>query len=97
MTTPTYLNDIKDPADVGDHFWFVGDWLRAGETIAEWTVTSADAAFVISAVTYDAPSRRVLWRYAGGLAGQDYLVTLRVRANSGRIAERTVRYPVRNI
>ena len=65
--------------------------------ITQWSVTSADPAFVISAVSYDAASRRVLWRYAGGIAGEDYLVTLRVTASSGRTAERTVRYPVRNI
>jgi hypothetical protein len=97
MTVPSYLNEPMDPADVDDHFWFVGDWMRSGETIAEHSVTSADAAFQITGVTFDVPSRELRWRYAGGVAGQDYLVTLFVRTNTGRSAERTVRYPVRNL
>lgn len=95
MTCPTYSAPPKDPADIEDYGWVCTAWLGESETITAQTVVADSADITVSGVT--AVAGVVRWRVTGGIAGQNYRLTLRVTSSAGRRAERTVMIPVRDL
>jgi len=94
MTSMSFIAPKKDPADVEDYGLDCNAWLKTGETISSQSVTG-DAGITISGVAREGGV--IKWRVSGGQVGTDHRITVRVIASSGRIAERTVIIPVREL
>jgi hypothetical protein len=95
MTSPSFIAPTKDPADVEDYGLDCNAWLKTGETITAQSVTADGAGITVSGVSQSGGVVR--WRVSGGQVGTDHRITVRVTASSGRIAERTVIIPVREL
>lgn len=94
MTRPSYTAPPKDPADVESYSLDCSAWL-AGETISSRTVVADDPTLVISGLTDSAGVVR--WRASAGTAGQACKMKATVTSSSGRVAERTILLPVRDL
>lgn len=94
MSSPSYTAPPKDPADIEDYGLDCSAWLGT-ETIAARTVAADDPALSISGITH--VGGVVRWRATGGAAGVNYLMTVRVTSSAGRIAERSIALPVREL
>lgn len=94
MSSPSYTAPPKDPADIEDYGLDCSAWLGA-ETIVGRTVVPDDPTLTISGVTH--VGAVVRWRAAGGTVGTNHTMTVRVTSNAGRIVERTVSLPVREL
>ena len=94
MSSPSYTAPIKDPADIEDYGLDCSAWLGA-ETVASRTVVSDDPALTVSGVTHT--GGLVRWRASGGTNGKVHTMTVRVTSSAGRIAERSMALPVKDL
>jgi hypothetical protein len=83
----------KDPQASLDYDMDWTGWLAAGETIAAQSVSSNDAVLVVTGVALT--GNKVRWRLSGGVAGQNYLVTVAITTSTGQADNRTVQIRVR--
>ncbi len=88
----------KQPSEVSDYDIDFTDWLRSDETLASATatvacLTSTDASLSMEGETLTAKIVRV--RLSGGLAGEDYKVTVQTTSSSGRLDESEFKVKVR--
>lgn len=94
MSSPSYTAPPKDPADIEYYGLDCSAWLGA-ETISGRTVLADDPALAISDI--NVVGNVVRWRAAGGTVGRLHTMTVRVTSSTGRIAERTIALPVRDL
>jgi hypothetical protein len=98
----------KDPDDVLNYVWSLGDWLDVeGTTLASYTasIDGAPVALVQDSHASDAdpdadpdplPGRNVCVWVSGGTDGVDYFLRLQAVTAAGHTLERSCRLPVRS-
>jgi hypothetical protein len=95
---------VKDPSAVLDYKfdWAAetngsgsSDWLAAGETISDHTITAATGITVDSSAATDANTSVTVW-LSGGTAGTDYTVACLIETSASRTDERTMVIHVRD-
>lgn len=83
----TLQNPLKDPSAVLDYVFDWTDWLAAGETITDHTITADTGITVDSSAESD--GKVTVW-LSGGTAGINYKVACLVETSAGRTDERTL-------
>ena len=83
----TLQNPLKDPSAVLDYAFDWTEWLAAGETITDHTIT-ADTGITVDSSTEDA-GKVTVW-LSGGTAGINYKVACLITTTAGRTDERTI-------
>jgi len=83
----TLQNPLKDPSAVLDYVFDWTEWLAAGETITDHTIT-ADTGIMVDSSTEDA-GKVTVW-LSGGTAAINYKVACLVETSAGRTDERTL-------
>ena len=88
----------KQPQEVSDYDIDFTPWLRSGESLSNASatracLTSADTSLVVVSTTLSSAIVRV--RLSGGLAGEDYKVTVLTTSSSGRVDESEFKVKVR--
>lgn len=86
---------LKPPAAERFHAVNIADWLAAGESVTAVTVTAGNAALLVDRASFVADPARIRWRVRGGVADQDYIVTVTVTTNLERKEPVFIRYRVR--
>lgn len=87
----------KDPSALLDYEMDWSAWLAEGETIVSSplpVVSSSAPALTVGTVSVSGGTK-VRFRIGGGVAGQNYTVTVRITTSIGQIDERSVLYRVR--
>lgn len=93
MTDQISATILKPPSAERFHAIDIAAWLAEGETITVRTVEASDPALQIDRIS--TPAGLVRWRVRGGVAGQDYLVTVTITTNLERKEPVFIRYRVR--
>lgn len=88
----TFTAPIKDPNSIELHGLDWTDWLGAGDSLVNATVT-ADTGLTVDQVANAAGI--VSYRLSGGAAGANYIATCRVTTAFGLVDDRSVQYRVR--
>lgn len=83
----------KDPAAELDYKFDWSDWLPAGDTIQDASVTATAGLTVAPDLTVTATA--VTCWLSGGTAGLDYTVTCHIETAAGRVDERSIKIQVR--
>lgn len=83
----TLQNPLKDPSAVLDYVFDWTEWLAAGETITDHTIT-ADTGITVDSST-ESDGKVTVW-LSGGTAGINYKVACLVETSAGRTDERTL-------
>lgn len=92
-TPYSFTSPFKDPDAIERPGMDWSGWLPDGESIAAHEVFADSEEITIDQVAR--ATGIVSWRIAGGVAGQDYIVTCRITTSTGLIDDRSVRVPVR--
>ena len=87
----------KDPNDCKDYWQDWSDWLQSGEEIvsSEWLLPDG---IVRDALMGDGYSQSAAYIFlASGTAGNNYLITNRIRTNQGRSEDDSIIIPCKEL
>lgn len=70
------------------------DWLAEGETISDYTVAPDTGITVDSDGLTDTNTSVTIW-VSGGVAGENYKISLEIETNNGRTDKRTATFRVK--
>jgi len=83
----------KPPAAKRFHAVETTPFLSDGEDVVEHTVIASDPTLVIDMIT--APAGFVRWRVSDGIEDRNYMVTVTITTNAGRVEPTFIQYRIR--